>query len=219
MGGWSEHRGEDADAPPPRLAAWEVVGAWLRVWTPPRGARVPPVPWEALLAAVAVLAVAGVVIAGEVREGRDRAQAREAAARAERAERRRGAQAYEQRATLLSLAGAPDVAAIERAISREARRRHAAGELVRRPGATRCRPGPEEDLAAPKVVLECLTATGRVLQPGTPAGTIGYPFRAVVDRPARRVAFCATNPIPGERVAPDPEDLVRLPAPCRDPDA
>src|SRR3712207_7944463 len=29
-----------------RLSRWEVLGAWLRLWTPPREVEVPPVPWR-----------------------------------------------------------------------------------------------------------------------------------------------------------------------------
>ena len=34
-----------------RLGRLEVLGAWLGVWTPPRGAVVPPVPWRPIAAA------------------------------------------------------------------------------------------------------------------------------------------------------------------------
>jgi hypothetical protein len=199
----------------PKLSRWEVVGAWLRIWTPPRGAVIPPVPWRPMLAVVAVVAVAAVVIGRQVDAGKDRAAVRAAAERAERAAARRAAQAREQRVVVLDRAAVPGLPAVERAITREARRRFAAGELARRPGGTRCRLAPGEVAAAPRVVLDCLAATGRVPNGRGRAGVIGYPFRAVVDRRADRVAFCATNPIPGERVVPDPEDTVRLPAACR----
>jgi hypothetical protein len=205
---------------PPRLTRWEVVGGWLRIWTPPRGAVLPPVPWLTVLVAVGLLAVAGVVIAGEVEQGREAAQAREGRARAERARVRRAAQAREQRAIARRLpAGAPALPAVESAITREAQARHAAGELDRRATGTRCRLVLGADPTGPRVPYECLAATSTIVRSdGRPPGTLGYPFRAVVEAEEGRVTFCATNPIPGERVVPDPDAIVRLPVACRLPD-
>ena len=39
-----------------RLGRLEILGAWLGVWTPPRGAAVPPVPWRLIAAARPLLA-------------------------------------------------------------------------------------------------------------------------------------------------------------------
>ena len=74
--------------PERRLGRLEVLGAWLRVWTPPRGAVVPPVPWRPLaiaaaLVAVALLAAAALLVPGilddrerEPRHGRHHGAAR-----------------------------------------------------------------------------------------------------------------------------------------------
>src|ERR671910_689845 len=86
-----------------RLGRLEVLGAWLGVWTPPRGAEVPPVPWRPIAAAAALLAVAllagAALLVPGILEDRERAdeRAREAAqqrhaqalADAEREQRRR----------------------------------------------------------------------------------------------------------------------------------
>jgi len=60
----------------PRAAWWEVLGAWLHVWTPPRGVAVPPVPWRWVAAAgaglVALVAVVVLVVAPKVDEGKRR---------------------------------------------------------------------------------------------------------------------------------------------------
>ncbi|HWT91918.1 MAG TPA: hypothetical protein VN238_02905, partial [Solirubrobacteraceae bacterium] len=67
-------RTEDSE-PPPKLSPFEVVGAWLGVWTPPRDARVPPVPWRALaLWMLALLVIGGAAyaaIAPQVDEAKD----------------------------------------------------------------------------------------------------------------------------------------------------
>src|SRR5438445_13690810 len=44
----------------PRLTRWETVGAWLHIWTPPKGLEVPPVPWRKL----AVWGLIGAVVIG-----------------------------------------------------------------------------------------------------------------------------------------------------------
>ena len=70
-----------------RLGRLEILGAWLGVWTPPRGAAVPPVPWHwiaggAAALAIALLAAAALLVPG-ILDDRDRAgdRAREAAQR------------------------------------------------------------------------------------------------------------------------------------------
>ncbi len=46
-------------------------------------------------------------------------------------------------------------------------------------------------------------------------GKLGYPFRAVLDFERFSVAWCKTNPVPGERVVPDPRTVLELPKACR----
>jgi hypothetical protein len=47
------------------------------------------------------------------------------------------------------------------------------------------------------------------------AGQLGYPFRAVLDFHRFRAVWCKTNPVPGERVVPDPRTVLELPEACR----
>ena len=47
------------------------------------------------------------------------------------------------------------------------------------------------------------------------AGSLTYPFRAVVDFTTYRAAWCKTNPLPGEQLVPDPRRVVELPRACR----
>src|SRR5215210_894753 len=81
----SDRAGRMADR---RLGRLETLGAWLGVWTPPRGAEVPPVPWRAV-AAVAVLLVVAVgaavaLLAPGVRGNREQAAERERVAAEQR---------------------------------------------------------------------------------------------------------------------------------------
>jgi len=73
---------------PDRLGRFEVLGAWLGVWTPPRDAVVPPVPWRAIFVGSVVLVVvvgaaAALFLPGVV-ENRQAADRRERRAAAER---------------------------------------------------------------------------------------------------------------------------------------
>src|SRR5258707_12851686 len=49
-----------ASSADPRLTRWETVGAWLHIWTPPKGLEVPPVPWRKL----ALWGLVGVIVIG-----------------------------------------------------------------------------------------------------------------------------------------------------------
>jgi hypothetical protein len=71
-------------------------------------------------------------------------------------------------------------------------------------------------LSARTGVYDCLVAVQEIKATQTNAGgELGYPFRAVVDFGAFSFVWCKTNPIPGERVVPDPRTVVQLPKECR----
>jgi hypothetical protein len=197
-----------------RLSRWEKLGAWLGLWTPPREAEVPPVPWRAIaiggagllvvLAVVAALVLPG-VNAGKRRAGdRDR---REAAARharllatADREQRPRtgsgprdpaGAPAAERvqaRSALLA-------AARDRLLA-DARSR--TGDTVT---GTDCDPFPRSpDPIVPVRQLrrraagyQCVAVTSRFEK-----GVIGIPFRLVVRFAEGGYAFCRIVPL-GDR--------------------
>src|SRR5688572_10487627 len=65
-----------------RASLPEVVGAWLRVWTPPRDVEVPPVPVRRLaiggFAALVLIAAAAALIAPRIDESKERTAAAEA---------------------------------------------------------------------------------------------------------------------------------------------
>ena len=227
-----------------RASVPETVGAWLRLWTPPRDVEVPPVPVRGLLIGAAVLVVvmagAAAVIVPAIDASKDRAaaaDAREAAQRRAESRRRTIAEQRPRRLDAVSLrpsSGAPARERIaaraallqraETAISKDARRRARAGELEGRPRGTECEAypkraagdGPERDLAVTRGVYDCLVFVRAITPTETNVGgQLGYPFRAVLDFDRFAVAWCKTNPVPGERVVPDPRTVIELPPVCR----
>jgi hypothetical protein len=224
-----------------RASALESLGAWLRIWTPPRDVEVPPVPRRALLVVVAALIVAGIavaaVVAPAIDDGKQRADARERAAEDARREAAARRAAESQRPTSVSLAAlrppagssAADqraargavVAEVEKRITADAQARAADGEFRRPSGPTVCERAPgtpdaATDLTVRRGVLNCDTTVRAIAATETnQAGSLAYPFRAVIDFATYRVAWCKTSPPPGERSVPDPRRVIELPPACR----
>jgi hypothetical protein len=208
-----------------RASVPEIVGAWLRIWTPPRDVDVPPVPWRKLAVGAVVLALVCAGAAAAIVPAIDHAKqsraaqerAHDAAVRA--AERRRILR--EQRPRHASAPGLrPDRAAlldrVERDISRDAAARVRAGELKGPTGRTSCVPATAVRLVPEQGVFDCLTVVRNIVASGASgAGTIGYPFRAVLDYRTFDYVWCKTNPVPGELVTPDPRTVIQLPRVCR----
>lgn len=218
----------------PRASRWEILGAWLHLWTPPRDVEVPPLTGRVVGIAVGVVALIGlavVLVAPFVDRGKDEAAAERRAVEAQRARAARERTIAEQRprtASAPALRPADDsatrarlLARVEAAITVDARRRVAAGELEQRTGDTRCRPAaragePLRDMAVRVAAFDCLATTATIAGTDRNApGRLGYPFRAVVDFERARFAWCKTNPVPGEKLIPDPRRIVALPAVCR----
>jgi len=224
----------------------ETIGAWLKVWTPPRDVEVPPPPSRRSLAIGGVLMVivaagAAALIVPAIDSSKERSAAAQARADAQRREARRRETIREQRprrldaAALLPAAGAPVAEVVsareallrraEAAISQDARARADAGELEGNPQGTQCEPypkrsdradWPDRDLAAERGVFDCLVFVRAVPKTETSiGGQVGYPFRAVVDFDRFSITWCKTNPVPGERVVPDPRTVLELPKACR----
>jgi hypothetical protein len=220
---------------PPKATALEVLGAWLRVWTPPRDVEIPPVPWRRLAYLGAGLVVVAVIVALVVapaidtgkREDADRQVRAAAAAKAQREATARRDQrprtggdarlaparsAAERRAV---------VAEVERAITADANRRFAQGTVTSRTRSTSCDPFPggaagQGAVPARRAAYDCTALIRESIGQGGP-GRLGYPFRAIVDFEAATWAFCKVNPIPSEQSLPDPRTIVPLPAACRAP--
>jgi hypothetical protein len=224
----------------------ETLGAWLRLWTPPRDVEVAPPPSARTLAIAGVvlaLIVAGAaaLIVPAIDDSKERnaaAEAREAAQRREAGRRETIAEQRPRRldaSALKPAAGAPAAERLaareallrraETAISDDARARAQAGELEGRPQGTECEPypkaatradWPDRDLGAARGVYDCLVLVRAIASTETNiGGQLGYPFRAVLDFDRFRVVWCKTNPVPGERVIPDPRTVIELPKACR----
>src|SRR5882757_260836 len=63
----------------PRLSRTETVGAWLHLWTPPRDAEVPPVPWRRIGIGATIAAIVLAVLAAWLVPRIDRAKRHQAA--------------------------------------------------------------------------------------------------------------------------------------------
>jgi hypothetical protein len=210
---------------PKKLSRAEVLGAWLGVWTPPRDARIPPVPRAKVAAGAALLAVVAALVAVFAVPAIDETKQERAAAEAEEQGERRAARRARQRAEQQPRRGrlmtdgtrAEALLQAEAAIGRDAQRRFNPNA---RPATCEVMPGSDE--AAERVAYACLSAyraiEGAGMQEGA-RGALGIPYRAILDFGASTFVFCKVNPIPGEQIVPDPRQIVELPAACRTPRA
>jgi hypothetical protein len=199
------------------LGRLETLSAWLGFWKP-RDAAVPPVPKRklAVAGAVLVLLVAGAALVaipavdsgkdeGAEREGREAAETRAAERRRLEADQaaHRGSGPRGREALL---------ARVRESIEADARARVRAGALDGRILRVECEPGRR---AGSRASYDCTAVTSEIPQTGRNVpGVAGHPFVAVVDFSTGRYSWCKTNPVPGERVIPDPRDVVALPEEC-----
>jgi hypothetical protein len=215
-----------------RLGRLEVLGAWLGVWTPPRGAVVPPVPWRAIaigagLLAIGLLVAAALLVPGIV-DDRRRAdeRARESALRrhaqaletAEREQRPRegtgvadpgrgAAEPVRVRAREVLLAKAHESLQADAAIRGAGTVEGLDCEPFPRGSAPR---PPVGDLSVERAVYQCVAVTSRFGGDGEQEGVIGIPFRLVTDFRRGRYAFCRVVPLSDRDRLTHP-----LPAACR----
>ena len=201
-----------------RLSRWEILTAWLGLWQP-RDVEVPPVPKLKLaiggVALVALLVVTAVVAIPAIESGKDEDAARERreAAEARVAERRR---LREEQAARRGRGDPGDRAAllaeVRGAIEADARARVRAGRLDGEILRVDCEAGRR---SGSRTSYDCTAVTREIPRTGRGVpGVLGYPFVAVVDHETGRYTWCKTNPVPGERVIPDPRDVVELPREC-----
>ncbi len=203
-----------------RLSPWETLGAWLRIWTPPREAEVPPVPWRKLVlggvAAAVVLGIAAALIVPAVSEDKRSAGERDRRAAAERHAKLLATADREQRprtGTGPVDTGVPARAALlaraRTALVSDARAR--TGDDVtgtdcepfpRRPGAA----DPAGQLRRKAAAYQCVAVTSRF-----EGGVIGIPFRLVVRFAEGTYAFCRIVPMGDQdRLAHPLPDACRL---------
>jgi hypothetical protein len=209
--------GSDTASKGERLRRLEIVGAWLRLWTPPKGAEVPPVPTRKLAAgglALSVVVGVGLVLLipalQDTRERNQKALSAEHRATVKAAERRLRA---EQRLHSVHVAAGSYAALIprlEHAITRDARARFAAHELPNRVAETQCEPAPGKAAYPDSRVYKCTALTAAT---GLPVRT-GYPFVATVFAGRGRLNWCKYSLTPGEGSADHPLAHVRLTSRC-----
>jgi hypothetical protein len=223
-----------------RASVPEILGAWLHLWTPPRDAVVPDVPWRKLaLYGAGVLVVVGAFLAvliPSIDHTKDRraVDARVLAAHQLALHRQRvihlqrplhGADTAVKPAAGASpgdvQAARQDLlASVEASILADAKARAATGEIRPVQGPTTCKPTPATPVGGPIGTFDCFTTTRVIASTKkSVSGQIGYPFRAVVDFRTYTYAWCKTEQFPGEQLIPDPNTVVQLPAACRAPAA
>jgi hypothetical protein len=213
-----------------RLGWWEVLGAWLGLWTPPRGVVVPPPPWRRIAVGAAVLLLLAIATAVVVlpRVGERRAAARQRTARADarhhaaflesvdrqqRPRHGRGdrdpdgagpAERRRARAALLDTARS--------GIARDARSRTPKPvrgvDCERFPRALDKTP-PARDLTVAWATYDCVAVTSRLVGG---QGIIGMPFRLLLDFEHGRFAWCRIVPLGDQDRLEHP-----LPRACRQP--
>ena len=217
---------------------FEIVGAWLHIWVPPRDVEIPPVPWRKLAlwggAGVVVLGVALAILVPRIDQGKARRAAADNAAQARaRVENRRRIVAEQTprrgaAAALRPAAAAPPAvrqAARQQLIPRiasdvfaDARARAARGQIHAVGGPSTCAAHAGTTLSGRIGVLDCFVVADKIkATAGTSAGAAGYPFRAVVDFRRYTFAWCKVEGIPGEMSVPDPRLVVALPRACQVP--
>jgi hypothetical protein len=205
----------------PKLSRFEILGAWLNVWTPPRDAHVPPVPWRTIGIWTPIVLVALGVAAAIFVPQLDEAKSQRAAEQRRQLETRAAARRERVRAEQVARVGRvrPDLARgqvmadVERVIGVDARER-----FNPRARSATCEPAPGQDEGGRRVAYDCVSAIRDIVGAGDQEGArgvLGIPFRAVVDWDRHAYAFCKVNPPPGEQVIPDPRDIVQLPRACR----
>jgi hypothetical protein len=190
----------------PRLSRWEIVGAWLHIWTPPKGVEIPAVPWRklglGLLAGSVLIGVAAAIAVPRVDEGKragaaERAREAVAADNAERARLR-----ADQRVHSVTVPAGIDLAtSLEAAITADANARVRAKTIKGPVLSTKCEPTGAAVAQFPESrVYKCFvtTATGLRGEGRDVLGT-GYPFVATIYTKQRRLAWCKQNPHADEK--------------------
>src|SRR4051812_12270161 len=165
-----------------RANVWEIIGAWLHIWVPPRDAVVPPIPWRKLgigfgIGAV-IVGIALAIMIPRIDTSKDQFAARTAAEKRQAVAHNRARINREQAphqgeaSALLPPAGA---LAAERAaaedklmakvradIFADAKARAAAGEMKPVTGPTTCERSPGTPTSGPIGVFNCFIVSRKI---------------------------------------------------------
>jgi hypothetical protein len=201
----------------PRATRWEILGARLRIWTPPRDVEIPPVSRRAVATTVAVLVLASIAVVTVVAPAIDRSKGQTAAqerrTHATLVARERARLVVEQRAhrgrspavARLHAAGRDAAAraalltAARLHVDRDVRARVDAGTLDGPIREVRCKVRSRDP--GPRVHAECLAVTSILVRPKSPAVYVGHPFVVGGSLRDGRYAWCKENPPAGEGFA------------------
>jgi len=201
----------------PRAARWEILGARLRIWTPPRDVEIPPISRRAVALVLTALAVGGVavltLIAPLLDRSKERTSAQERRTHSAFVEMERARLIADQRAQhgrslaagRLYAAGRDAAArgvllAEARAhVDRDVRARVAGGDLDGPIREVRCHYRSRD--AAARVHIECLAITAPLVQGRAPTVYVGHPFLVAASLRDGRYAWCKENSQPGEEMS------------------
>jgi hypothetical protein len=214
--GASYDRGVGTSGPStgPRATRWEIIGARLRIWTPPRDVEIPPISRRAVavtITALVVAAVAGLtLVAPAIDRSKDRTAARErrehaASVRSERARLIAEQRAHHGRSAAAARLHAAGRDAAARAalladaraqVDRDVRARVAAGKLDGPIRDVRCHYSAGD--SGPRLHMDCLAITSSLTGRPGPSVYVGHPFVVGASLRDGRYAWCKENPLPGE---------------------
>jgi hypothetical protein len=148
----------------------------------------------AAAAALLVVAAAAVVLPGALESKREHAAAEERAAIRARAARLQTLRAEMRPVAGRGTPGPGLVADLAAAVREDSVARARSGELAERPYRVECRRFPPGRRS-----YACLAVTAEIPeQETTHGGSIGYPYRALVDPRSGRFTFCKISGRPGE---------------------
>ena len=201
----------------PRATRWEILGARLRIWTPPRDVEIPPISRRAVAVTITALVLATVAVVTLVAPAIDRSKGRTAAreqreqaasARTERARLTIEQRAHHARSAAVARLHAAGRDAAARAalladarahVERDVRARVAAGKLDGPISDVRCEYSRGD--SGSRVHLDCLAITSSLDARQGPSVNVGHPFVVGASLRDGRYAWCKENPLPGEGAA------------------
>jgi hypothetical protein len=182
------------------------VGAWLHVWTPPKGLDVPPVPWRKLgvwgLVAAVVIAAAAAIAVPQIDSAKRKGAAELAREQTAADNKERARLRADQRVHRIVVpAGTAAVPALQRAITADARQRAKAKTISGPVLSTRCTPAGVSTIQFPASrVYKCFVTTASGLHgEGSDILGTGYPFVATYYEKTRVAAWCKENPHADEK--------------------